>query len=240
MKNPYEKHLMANPYGPLKVEETNEKSITSKNMLRNRKKELKEKEIKYKKTNCDKLKEKIDKLLISIWEYENYNTVVKKKKKKKNKKKNKKGLLNDDDYFLNNEIKKMNLLEVKEEIRIKRINRLWRKILLNNKYKNNVWNRIRYFDIPYWSYNKHGLFPLHMRRVIVSLFCFHNRNNTLFSILPRSILIDLLELNMRWIDCGKDTNPRENQVIIPYSTGKGEKMVYHIRWYGEWVCFNKN
>ena len=43
MKNPYEKHLMANPYGPLKVEETNEKSITSKNMLRNRKKELKEK-----------------------------------------------------------------------------------------------------------------------------------------------------------------------------------------------------
>ena len=153
MKNPYEKNLMANPYGPLKVEETNEKSITSKNMLRNRKKELKEKEI---------------------------------------------------------------------------------------KYKNNVWNRIRYFDIPYWSYNKHGLFPLHMRRVIVSLFCFHNRNNTLFSILPRSILIDLLELNMRWIDCGKDTNPRENQVIIPYSTGKGEKMVYHIRWYGEWVCVNKN
>ena len=49
-----------------------------------------------------------------------------------------------------------------------------------------------------WSYHKHELFPCEIRNIIISILCLHNRNDSFFSLIPKDILIDMFENNIRW------------------------------------------
>ena len=179
---------MGNEYNVLTVEESPEIVITSENQLRNRMKSLRKKEEKYTESPSKELLSSIHKLKVAIREY-NDNKITptrrKKKSRKKGKKKSNKCLLRDDDYFLNAEFKKIKLTQMKKEIKEKRINNLW-------KRSSNL--------PPLFEMKKYMLYPKSLLNTVVSLLCYNNQEDNLFSLLPKDILIYLLEENITYVD----------------------------------------
>ena len=175
---------MSNVYNSLTVEETPEIVITSKNQLRNRMKTLRKKEKKYTESPSKELLSSIHKLKVAIREYNN-SKVTLIRRRKKSKKKSKKCLLREDDYFLNAELKKIKLTQMKKEIKKKRINNLWK----------------RSFDLPpLFEMKKYMLYPKSLLNTVLSLLCYNNQEDNLFSLLPKDILIYLLEENITYVD----------------------------------------
>ena len=175
---------MSNVYNSLTVEETPEIVITSKNQLRNRMKTLRKKEKKYTESPSKELLSSIHKLKVAIREYNN-SKVTLIRRRKKSKKKSKKCLLREDDYFLNAEFKKIKLTQMKKEIKKKRINNLWK----------------RSFDLPpLFEMKKYMLYPKSLLNTVLSLLCYNNQEDNLFSLLPKDILIYLLEENITYVD----------------------------------------
>ena len=174
---------MKNYFNGLDIESSNDTVIETLNQLRNCKKKLERKKQRYEETSDQTNREEIRKLKIAILEYESRNIIISKKKRSKKKK----SLLNDDDYFMNEEIKKNKMLLIRNEIKQKRIQKLWRKYV-NKPY-----------EYPKWSIRTHSLFPDYMKKIILMLFCYNMNENTIFSILPKEVMEDIIK-EFNWFD----------------------------------------
>jgi len=186
-----------NTFSNVPVEEIDEIIIDSENRLRNCKKRLKKKKDKYSETNDPKIKREINDLNTAILEYENNNKLIEKikkkvkkvkekeKEKKKEKEKEKEKKKNDDNDYLNKEYKRAITLKKKQKVKQERIVHLWTK---------------SFFKPPKWDHKRSMLFPDKLNIVMIHLFGYHNRPNTIFSILPKDILIYILENYITWID----------------------------------------
>ena len=121
---------------------------------------------------------KIRKLTILINEYENKN----KKKIYKKKKRIVEMKINEDD-FLNKEIEKMKIVK---------------SILLKEKNKQlSIWKE-KDKQPPKWKYKHHMCYPISFRITVTTIFCIHNRCDTLLNMLPKELIIYILENNIAW------------------------------------------
>tara|TARA_Y100000817_G_scaffold164743_1_gene128722 strand:- start:886 stop:1425 length:540 start_codon:yes stop_codon:yes gene_type:complete len=144
--------------------------IENNNQLRNARKKLN----KLKGKNGDP--EEIKKINVLINEYINKDIYI---KKNNNKIKN----LFDENDFLNNEVRKINIIKKKlleEKGRFR-----WRE----KQNKNNPRK---------WKYKSHSSYPISFRFTIVTIFCINNRPGNLLNLLPKEILIYTLENNISW------------------------------------------
>jgi len=199
---------MINIFSNLPVEEIDEIVIDSENRLRNCKKTLKKKKEKYSEINDPKFKKEIDELTTAILEYENKDhkmiNEVKKIKKEKN--------IFDENDYLNKESKKVRILKKKQKVKQERIVHLWTKSSLNP---------------PQWDNKRNMLFPDKLIIVMIHLFGYHNNQNTIFSVLPKDILIYILENYITWIDFPEEDDTMnkikiKNKTIV-YSRNKSNK-----------------
>ena len=195
-----------NTFSNLPVEEIDEIVIDSENRLRNCKKTLKKKKGKYSETNDPKFKKEIDELTTAILEYENrgHKIIFKKKIKKKN--------IFDENDYLNKECRETNTLKKKQKVEQERIVHLWSK---------------SFFKPPQWDHKRNMLFPDKLNIVMIHLFGYHNNPNTIFSILPKDILIYILENYITWIDFPEEDDTMnkikiKNKTIV-YSRNKSNK-----------------
>tara|TARA_Y100000817_G_C16747808_1_gene495550 strand:- start:373 stop:906 length:534 start_codon:yes stop_codon:yes gene_type:complete len=145
--------------------------IETSNQLRNSKKKLKRLEEK----NGDS--EEIKKLNILINEYVNKNNYNKKNTKVNMEKKF------DENEFLNNEVRRMNFIK-KKLLREKENNKIFWKKNKNNPRK--------------WKYKSNMSYPISFRITIVTIFCINNRPGNVLNLLPKDILIYILENNISW------------------------------------------
>ena len=196
---------MNNKYNGLVVEKTNDITITSDNKLRNCKKSLGRKKERYVKTLDEEIKKEIEILKIAISEYENRITSISIKNPR-----SKKNIGYDESTFLNSECKKVKLYRMKCKIKQNKISKLWRKSL---------------YKPPKWEYKTNLVFPDKMIEVIIGLFCYNNRTDTIFSIIPKDILIYLIESNITWIDF-PDKEYLKNKVTV-YKKDKKKYIGYY-------------
>ncbi len=162
--------------------------IETGNQLRNSKKKLKR--LKEKNNNPEEIK----KLTISINEYINKDKFIKSIKKKEL-------TVNfDEDEFLNNEVRKMTIIKNKL-LREKENNK---KIWIKNKNKP-----------PKWKYKHNMSYPISFRITIVTIFCTHNREESLLSMVPKDILIYILENNISWFSF--PSVPNEEIILRNYT-----------------------
>ena len=221
---------MENMYNGLKIEEPNGIVIDTEDKLRNCKERLDKMKIRNAKTPDEKVKEEIRILKLTILEYENKNIQTLKKKKKKKKKRD---LLNDDNTILNKTIKQNKLNRIKKEVKQKRINKLWKRYLVDERYlsESPEWGKthpLSYItDSPKWSIKTHPLFPDNMRRIIIGLFCYNINEDTIFSTLPKEVMEHIVN-QFRWVDF-PDKDKDKNVIVV---NKKGERKRTNIRWYG--------
>ena len=215
-------------YNGLKIEEPNGIVIDTENKLRNCKERLEKMKIRNAKTPDEKVKEEIRILKLTILEYENKNIQTLKKKKKKKKKRD---LLNDDNTILNKTIKQNKLNRIKKEVKQKRINKLWKRYLVDERYlsESPEWGKthpLSYItDSPKWSIKTHSLFPDNMRRIIIGLFCYNINEDTIFSTLPKEVMENIVN-QFHWIDF-PDKDKDKNVVFV---NKKGKQKKTKIRW----------
>ena len=215
-------------YNGLKIEEPNGIVIDTENKLRNCKERLEKMKIRNAKTPDEKVKEEIRILKLTILEYENKNIQTLKKKKKKKKKRD---LLNDDNTILNKTIKQNKLNRIKKEVKQKRINKLWKRYLVDERYlsESPEWGKthpLSYItDSPKWSIKTHSLFPDNMRRIIIGLFCYNINEDTIFSTLPKEVMEHIIK-QLSWVDF-PDKDKDKNVIVI---NKKGEQKRTNIRW----------
>ena len=144
--------------------------IENNNQLRNARKKLN----KLKVGNGDP--EEIKKINVLINEYINKDIYI---KKNNNKIKN----LFDENDFLNNEVRKINIIKKKlleEKGRFR-----WRE----KQNKNNPRK---------WKYKSNMSYPISFRITIVTIFCINNRPGNVLNLLPKDILVYILENNIYW------------------------------------------
>ena len=217
---------MTNKYNGLKIEEPNEIVINTENQLRNRKKTLKNKKKRYTTTLDEGIKEEIRILESVILEYENKNIEILKKKKKKNR-----DLLNDDNTMLNKAIKQNKLDKIKKEEKQNRINKLWKRFLVDEKCVTGSpeWGKkhpLSYMtESPKWSIQTHSLFPDNMKKIIIGLFCYNINEDTIFSTLPKEVMENIVN-QFHWIDF-PDKDKDKNVVFV---NKKGKQKRTKIRW----------
>ena len=217
-------------YNGLKIEKPNGIVIDTENKLRNCKERLEKMKIRNAKTPDEKVKEEIRILKLTILEYENKNIQTLKKKKKKKKKRD---LLNDDNTILNKTIKQNKLNRIKKEVKQKRINKLWKRYLVDERYlsESPEWGKthpLSYItDSPKWSIKTHPLFPDNMRRIIIGLFCYSINEDTIFSTIPKDVMEHIVS-QFRWVDF-PDKDKDKNVIVV---NKKGERKRTNIRWYG--------
>ena len=192
-----------NTFECLLVEENVSIEITSENRCRNCKKSLTDKKERFLLSPTDELKKKIKVLENAVKEWE----ISKIPSKKKKKKKKKKSISNDstDEKFLDKEIKKAKALKVREEIKKKRILKLWKGTSIAS---------------PLWKYKLHLIYPKELIKTIMCLFILNKRNDNIFSLLSSDILIYLLEENIQWGHFSEEKYPLRGgkSYVIPITT----------------------
>ena len=161
--------------------------IETSNQLRNSKKKLKRLEEK----NGDS--KEIKKLNILINEYVNKNKYNKKNTTVKMEKQL------DENEFLNNEVRRMNFIK-KKLLREKENNKIFWKKNKNNSRK--------------WKYKSNMSYPISFRITIVTIFCINNRPGNVLNLLPKDILIYILENNISW--CSFPSVPNEKIIFRNY------------------------
>ena len=216
---------MTNKYDVLKVEEPNGVVINTENQLRNCKKKLKNKQKRHTITLDEGLKKEIRILESAILEYENKNISILKKKKKKNRE------LNDDNTMLNKVIKQIKLDKIKKEEKQNRINKLWKRFLVNQNCVTGSpeWGKkhpLSYMtESPKWSIQTHSLFPDNMKKIIIGLFCYNINEDTIFSTLPKEVMENIVN-QFHWVDF-PDKDKNKNVVFV---NKKGKQKKTKIRW----------
>ena len=172
-----------NPFQYLSQEEEKTHDIKSENRYRNCKKSLTQKKERYESNPSEELKEKIDILQSAVNEWEISKMPIRKKSKNKKKKTN---TTNEDDKILNDSIK---------------INK---KILnftgLKKKQIERLWNKPRNTTFPLWKYKENLIFPQELTMMIMCLFMMNRRYDNYFGMIPKDVLIDMLEKNICWYD----------------------------------------
>lgn len=172
-----------NTFHYLPEEEDNTREITTENRYRNCKKTLDKKKQRYETKPSPELKEKIDILQSAVNEWEISKTPVEKKSKGKKKKINTK---NEDEKLLDHTIKINKKILNSMCVKKKQIERLW--------------NKPRYTSFPLWKYKDNLIFPQELIKLIICLFMLNKRDDNYFGIIPKDILIDMLEKNICWYD----------------------------------------
>ena len=216
---------MTNKYNVLKVEEPNGIVIVTGNQLRNCKKKLKNKQKRHTITLDEGVKKEIRILESAILEYENKNIEILKKKKKENRE------LNDDNTMLNKVIKQNKLDKIKKEEKQKRINKLWKQFLVDEKCVTGSpeWGKkhpLSYMtESPKWSIQTHSLFPDNMKKIIIGLFCYNINEDTIFSTLPKEVM-EHIAIQFSWIDF-PDKDKDKNVIVV---NKKGGQKRTNIRW----------
>tara|TARA_B100000686_G_C16583601_1_gene859484 strand:+ start:86 stop:628 length:543 start_codon:yes stop_codon:yes gene_type:complete len=161
--------------------------IETNNQLRNAKKKLKKLEKK------DDQSAEIKKLNVLINEYLNKNKYTKKKKVILVKEQI------DDNQFLDKEVEKMKIVK---------------SILLKENNKQSSICKGRDKKLLKWKYDHNMCYPISFRIIIVVLFCIHNRDGTLFNMLPKELMIYLLENNITWYSF--PLIPNEQMILKKY------------------------
>ena len=171
-----------------------DKTIENSNQLRNAKKKLKKlKEKAQENKGGPSLEEK--KLQILINEYVNKDKYVRRKKKKvslENK---------GDDDFLNKEYEKMKIIKknlADEEVKYR--------VLLKKREKEPSLK---------WKAKHNMTYPISFRITIVTLFCIHNTDGSLLNMLPKDVLIYILESNISWNSF--PSIPNEKMILRNYN-----------------------
>ena len=185
-----------NPFSFL-PQESEEYSVENPKQLKKAKKKLKKK-------NLDPKERKKWEILIN--EYENKGKVMKVSEKKvvmcvefndnkliKNAIKRKHITQNEIKRDKNKEIKRINIKR-NEDMRIKKRNNIVKDILTQNKKKNKLilLNNSESQTIK-WKPSLNPLFPLHFKVTFFTIMCIHNRMETVLSILPKEVLMYILE-----------------------------------------------
>ena len=216
---------MTNKYNVLKVEEPNGVVIVTGNQLRNCKKKLKNKQKRHTITLDEDVKKEIRILESAILEYENKNIEILKKKKNENRE------LNDDNTMLNKVIKQNKLDKIKKEEKQKRINKLWKRFLVDEKCVTGPpeWGKkhpLSYMtESPKWSIQTHSLFPDNMKKIMIGLFCYNINEDTIFSTLPKEVMENIVN-QFHWVDF-PDKDKNKNVVFV---NKKGKQKKTKIRW----------
>lgn len=145
--------------------------IETSNQLRNSKKKLER--LKEKNGNPEEIK----KLNVLINEYVNKNKFIKSIKKKE--------LIMeiDEDEFLNNEVQKMKIIK--------------KKLLREKENNKKLWKQNKNKPLR-WKYKSNMSYPISFRITIVTIFCINNRSGNSLNLLPKDILIYILENNIYW------------------------------------------
>jgi len=125
--------------------------------------------------------EEIRKLTILMNEYENNNNNNNNRKCRK--KKRIMEIKINEDEFLNKEIEKMKTVK---EILLKEKNKQLSICKEGNKRPS------------MWKYNHHMCYPISFRITMNTIFCIHNRTGTLLNMLPKDLIIYVLENNITW------------------------------------------
>ena len=176
---------MNNTYSILNIEEPNDIIITSNNQLRNYTKRLIKKKEQYNLTKDSNIKHRIDKITNAIYEYNSKHKTHIKNKKNNNNKNNKNTKFNENQYLINEINKKRKY----ESLRLRSIN-----------------NPI------YWRIKLNRYFPNKLSNIIISIFAYNNRTNTLFSLLPKDIIIYIFENNFTFNDIPPSSTYHEKKI----------------------------
>ncbi len=203
-----------NTFQYLPLEEEKTQDITSENRYRNCKKSLTQKKERYESNPSEELKEKIDILQSAVSEWEILKLPIKKKSKKKKKKLCKK---EEDDKILNDSIK----------INKKILNDMTQK----KKQIESLWNKPRRTAFPLWKYRDNLIFPKELTMMIMCLFMMNRRDDNYFAIIPKDVLINMLEQNIGWYDYSeKNTVSYKQKKVNCYNILCKKKRNKKKRW----------
>jgi len=154
--------------------------IENDNQLRNQKKLLQKKEIKYQLNPSESLRKEIDILQCNIKEYTNRNLSP----AKVNIKKTKKLVKSDETKLLNKLCRENKLFTHKQRIKEDKIRKLWKQ---NKNYP------------PRWSPLIHKLFPNYDKKCIMILLLGQNRADCILNLLPCEMMECILSY-IQWDD----------------------------------------
>ena len=171
-----------NTFHYLPEEEDKSLEITTEKRYRNCKKTLAQKKERYETKPSHELKEKIDILQSAVNEWEISKMPVEKKSKKKKKMNTK----DEDEKLLDRTIKMNKKILNSMYVKKKQIDRLW--------------NKPRYTCFPLWKYKDNLIFPQELIKLIICLFMMNRRDDNYFGVIPKDVLIDMLEKNICWYD----------------------------------------
>ena len=171
-----------NTFDYLPEEEDKSLEITTEKRYRNCKKTLSKKKERYETKPSAELKEKIDILQSAVNEWEISKMPVEKKSKKKKK--------------INTKDEDEKLLDRTIKINKKILNRMY----VKKKQIERIWNKPRYTSFPLWRYKDNLIFPQELTKLIICLFMMNRRDDNYFGIIPKDVLIDMLEKNICWYD----------------------------------------
>lgn len=171
-----------NTFNYLPEEEDKSLEITTEKRYRNCKKTLAKKKERYETKPSDELKEKIDILQSAVNEWEISKMPVEKKSRKK---------------------KMMNTKDEDEKLldrTIKMNKKILNSMYVKKKQIERIWNKPRYTSFPLWRYKDNLIFPQELTKLIICLFMMNRRDDNYFGIIPKDVLIDMLEKNICWYD----------------------------------------